>query len=100
MSSDACADGASTPPGMQKLPEHDHLQRLVGTWHGAMSCMTPDGTEMSSEGIMVTTAHGGFHTIDSYEGNVMGAPYKGHGVNSYCPLRKQFMSTWTDSMTG
>ncbi|MCA8970170.1 MAG: DUF1579 family protein [Planctomycetes bacterium] len=96
--SDGCESGAM--PGMQKLPQHDQLQRSVGTWDGAMTAWSPDGQEITSKGVMVSTAHGDFHTIDSYEGEVMGAPYVGHGINSYCPLRKQFMSTWTDSMSG
>ena len=28
----------------------------------------------------------------------MGQPFSGHGINSYCQVRKQYIASWADSM--
>lgn len=82
------------------LPQHALLQKHAGTWDAVIVTHMPDGQDQRAKGKMVTKKVGGFHTVDEFEGEVMGAPFTGRGSNSYCPVRKKFLSTWVDSMTG
>lgn len=79
-------------------PQHDMILELAGNWDAVVVMPGPDGNEQRSKGSMRTEKLGAFHTVDQFEGEMMGAPFHGRGINSYCPLRKQYVSTWVDSM--
>jgi hypothetical protein len=80
-------------------PEHAMLQKMVGTWDAAIFVHDEKGVEQKTKGTMTTTKHSDFHTIETFEGEFMGMKFTGHGVNSYCPVRKQYMTYWTDSLS-
>ncbi len=86
---------ASPKPG----PQHALLHRHVGTWDAVVIGVDPTGVEQRGKATMTTEKHTDFHTLDAFRGEVMGLPFLGHGVNSYCPMRKKFISSWTDSMS-
>lgn len=79
-------------------PEQAVLMATVGTWDAVVITMGPDGKEARDQGTMTTVKRGEFHTLDTYEGKFMGMDFTGTGINSYCPIRNKYMSTWVDSM--
>jgi hypothetical protein len=80
-------------------PQHAMLQKLAGTWDAVLIVKDEKGAEVRTRGTMTTVNHAAFHTVDSFEGEFMGLKMSGHGINGYCPARKQFFRLWTDSMT-
>ena len=78
-------------------PQHALLQKGIGTWDAAVTAKDDKGVEQKSKGSMITTKHGDFFTIDNFEGEMMGQKFVGHGVNGYCPIKKQYFCFWTDS---
>ena len=80
------------------VPEHKVLFESVGTWDAVIITQGPDGKELRDTGKMTTEKRGEFHTIDNFEGKFMDLPFTGHGINSYCPVRKKYLTTWVDSM--
>lgn len=79
--------------------EHAVLQQLAGTWDASLVIRGPDGKDVRTPGKLVTTPLAGFHTVDSFEGEMMGQKFQGHGMNGYCTARKQYFTYWADSMT-
>lgn len=79
--------------------QHSMLQKGAGTWDAVIVMQNMDGTEAKSKGVQTTTKVGDFHTYDVFEGEMMGAPFVGHGMNSYCPIQKKYIGTWADSMS-
>jgi len=79
--------------------EHAVLQKVVGTWQAEIVSKGQGGKETRTPGVLTTTAHAGFHTVDSFESMFMGQKFQGHGINGYCTVRKQYFTYWTDSMT-
>lgn len=102
----AVSQGEKKPQGgenghaMPEMPmpkptkEHEWLKGRVGTWETTVTCMgqTTRGTE-------VTKAHGDFWVISDFEGSFMNMPYKGHGLMTFDPDKKKFVSTWCDTMS-
>lgn len=87
-------------PGLpQSGPQHAMLQKLAGAWDAVVIVTAPDGSEQRSKATMQTEKHGNFHTVDRFDGGFMGVPFIGRGINSYCPLRKKYVTFWTDSMS-
>src|SRR5690606_9088301 len=80
-------------------PEHERILNLAGTWDAVITITAPDGSGQQSKGSLRTEKLGAFHTVDHFEGELMGMPFHGHGVNSYCPVRKQHVTFWSDSMS-
>ena len=87
------------PSPLRPAPQHDVLFQRVGTWDAVLVASCGDGKPVESKGTLTVRKHAGLHTVDEYEGELLGLPFTGLGLNSWCPLRKQFLSTWTDSMT-
>lgn len=79
--------------------EHALLQTSVGTWDALLVTYGPDGKEIRTKGKQTTTALAPFHTVDRYEGELMGQAFHGSGLNGYCTARKQYFAYWVDSMT-
>lgn len=82
----------------QAGPQHARLMKLVGNWDAVIIMADPTGAEQKSNAKMAMTKHSEFHTIEDFDGEFMGMPFKGHGINGYCPLKKQYYTLWTDSM--
>jgi Protein of unknown function (DUF1579) len=71
-------------------PQHARLQKLAGTWDAVLVRTDEHGALQRTRGTLTTTAHTGFHTVDTFRGEFMGGPYLGHGVNGYRSARKQY----------
>jgi hypothetical protein len=91
-------ESAAAPQGLMKPgPQHAMLRKLVGTWDAVVK--NPSGGEMTNTATMTRTSDSPFHTIDIFEGDMMGSKFVGHAIHGYCPIKKKFYSYWTDSMT-
>jgi len=97
----AYAHARTQDHGMMPVATEQHvmLLRSVGTWDAAVTTQGMDGKPEVTKGTQKVTKVGEFHTATSFEGTLMGMPFIGNGIDSYCPIRKQFMSTWADSMS-
>jgi hypothetical protein len=80
-------------------PQHAMLQKFAGNWDTVIVLKPPTGAEQRTKGTMNCAKHTDFHTIDSFEGELMGMKFLGHGINGYCPVKKKYFTLWTDSMT-
>lgn len=81
-------------------PEHAQLQQLVGTWDAAIKGYAEPGKPpMEAKGVETVTSLGGFSIVIDHQSDMMGS-YRGHGVRSFDPSKKKFVSTWSDSMNG
>ncbi len=99
---DAGANRSRAPQAFEAAgagEQHLMLQKLAGTWDAIVVMQDPKGVEVRTKGLLTTSKHADFHTIDSFQGDVMGMPMSGHGINGYCTVRKQFFTFWTDSMS-
>lgn len=81
--------------------EHALLKSFVGTWDAAIKgYMEPGKPPMENRGTETVTAMGGFWVVVDHQSEMMGQPYHGHGMRGYDALKKKYVSTWTDSMSG
>lgn len=94
----AAAPGHDQDP-LRPAPQHELLRRRVGTWEVRLFAPDGAGGRLESRGTLTVRALAEFHTVEDFEGDLFGQPLVGHGVNSWCPIRGRFLSTWTDSMT-
>ena len=92
-------DTAPAQDAFQPQAEHIRLQKLAGTWEAVIVTADPQGGEQRARGTLTTVEHAAYHTLETFQGEFMGMPFTGHGVNGYCTVRKQYFTFWTDSMT-
>jgi hypothetical protein len=77
-------------------PEHAMLQKLVGSWDATMSF-----GGMESKGTMVYKSElGGLFVSSQFTGEFAGSKFEGRGLDGYDAMKKKFVSTWADSMSG
>jgi hypothetical protein len=95
----ATADRSSAQEETRGGPENARLQRLAGTWDAVLFFPDGRGGEQRSTGTLTTAKHADFHTVDSFQGTVMGMPFVGHGINGYCNAGRQYFTFWTDSLS-
>ena len=75
-------------------PEHEMLKKLEGTWDATAKS---GGTE--SKGTMTyKMALNGLWLTSKFEGEFAGQKFEGHGMDSYDPFKKKFVSVWIDTM--
>ncbi len=80
-------------------PEHDLLKSLAGTWKTVTKAWMGPGDPQVSEGKCVTTVIlGGRYITDDLQGTFMNQPYEGFGVTGFDRLKKEYVSTWSDTM--
>jgi hypothetical protein len=82
-------------------PEHAHLASIVGTYDTIVTGFTPDGkvsekTKGTAERMMVLN---GRVLVEKFHGEMMGAPFEGHGMHGFDNVTKKYWSTWNDSMS-
>ena len=79
----------------QELPkpgkEHDHLNRLVGTWDAETE--SGNGTMTYKMGL------GGLWLIGDFEGEFGGMKFQGKGLDTYDSATKKYRSVWVDSFS-
>ncbi len=86
----------SGPPKPGK--EHELLKEYVGEWDVVGKMFMPDGKVETSKGKDSTRlACGGLWVISDFQGEMMGAPFTGHGVFGYDSSKKEYVGTWVDS---
>jgi hypothetical protein len=87
----ASARGQGPKPG----PEHEQLKKLAGTWEATVKL---GGTE--AKGTMTyREQQGGYWMVSHFSGDLGGQKFEGDGLDGYDPVKKRFVSMWTDSMT-
>jgi len=90
---------AQEMPMPQPTAEHERLQKDVGTWHAAVKMWMGPGDPMLSEGTETVSMVGAFWQVSSFEGSLMGQAFEGSGVMGWDAGKKQYVTTWVDSMT-
>jgi hypothetical protein len=74
--------------------EHEQLSKLAGTWEATVTM-----AGMESKGTMTyKQQQGGFWLVTHFIGEVGGQKFEGNGLDGYDPVKKKFVSIWTDSM--
>ena len=80
----------------EPAPEHEHLLSRVGTWDAVMQMWMGPGDPVKSTGVETNRALGAFHVVSEYKSDFMGMPFEGHGVLSWDPVKKKYVSLWVD----
>ncbi len=80
---------AQEPPKPGK--EHDHLERLVGTWDAETE--SGNGTMTYKMGL------GGLWLIGDFEGEFGGMKFQGKCLDTYDSATKKYRSIWVDSFS-
>ena len=84
---------AQEPP--KPGPEHELLKKMVGTWDVTMNV-----GGMEAKGTMVyKMVLGGLWLSGDFEGEFGGSKFQGHGMDSYDPVKKKYVSVFMDSMS-
>ena len=100
----SAAGGDQMKAWMEMMAPDDHhkeLAKFEGVWTAKTKVWMQPGTEpMMSEGKAVNrmVMNGRFLMMD-YEGNMMGMPFKGVGMNGFDKASKMYQSTWIDDMS-
>ena len=81
-------------------PEHKGLEAFAGTWDAtAKMWMDPSAPAQESKGVAENKMTlGGRFLEQSFEGTFMNQPFTGRGYTGYDLYKKQYVSTWMDSM--
>jgi hypothetical protein len=99
------ADAAKQMEMMMKMaspgPQHEKLKMMAGKFKADVSFrMAADAPETksvgSSENKMIM---GDRYLKQDYSGDMMGMPFTGMGITGYDNMKKQYMTTWCDSMS-
>jgi len=101
----AAQDPPKAPPGMPPMPkagpEHAVLKLDEGVWDATVeSFMAPGAPPAVSKGVETNTlGTGGMWLSTEFKGDMMSMPFHGHGVATWDPGKKKYVSTWTDNMS-
>jgi hypothetical protein len=90
------------PPMPAPGPEHQLLKMDEGTWDAVVEFTpAPGAPPMTSQGVEVNTVGcGGLCLITDFKGDMIGAPFHGHGTATWDSVKKKYVGSWTDSMSG
>lgn len=94
-----CLAGAGLSFG-QEFPkpglEHEHLQKLEGTWDAVMEM----GGQKSKATATYKAICGGMWLESDFEGQLApGLKFQGHGLDGYDQTKKKYVAVWVDSMS-
>jgi hypothetical protein len=80
---------------------HRRLAELAGTYTVRIkSWFEPGGPPMEETGTVTRSMTlDGRVMVEQFEGTMMGAPFKGHGMTGYDNVTGKYWSTWNDSMS-
>ncbi len=92
---------AQAPPALTAGPEHAVLKEDVGTWDASIEVMMPGAPATPPAKGVETNALScnGLCLATDFKGEVMGAPFEGHGVTTWDAARKKYVGGWSDSMS-
>jgi hypothetical protein len=99
----AKAGAQQMPPTPKPGPEHEILKMDVGTWDASVELIPgPGAAPMTSKGVEVNALGcGGMCLITDFKGEFMpGVTFQGHGVMTWDAVKKKYVGSWTDSMSG
>ncbi len=80
---------------------HQQFANLAGSWTTkTKEWMEPDKPPVESTGAAeMKMLLGGRFLQQKFTGDMMGQPYSGVGISAYDNVRKQYVSTWIDTMS-
>lgn len=90
--SDSAPQEAPDGPGK----EHDALKAFLGVWDAEIEAFGAKNAGVET----VTAGGGGFFIVTDFKGEMMGAPYHGHGVTGFDSAKKKYVGIWADSSGG
>jgi hypothetical protein len=98
----AGAAAAQDMPVPKPGPEHKLFDMDAGSWDATVEIwMAPGAPPQVSKGTETSTIGcGGLCLITDFKSEMMGAAFHGHGTSAWDPLKKKYVGTWTDSMSG
>jgi Protein of unknown function (DUF1579) len=80
-------------------PEHAHLAKMAGEWDTFVEDLTPGmGNEKSTGSASSKMIMGGRFLLEEFKGTMMGQPFEGMALLGYDNIRKEYVSTWIDTM--
>jgi uncharacterized protein DUF1579 len=80
-------------------PEHEFLKSLAGNWKAVTKAWMAPGDPQVSEGSAVRTIIlGGRYLKDEFKSTFMNQPFEGFGITGYDVAKKEYVSTWSDTM--
>lgn len=84
---------------MQAKPSKHHavLERTVGTWDATFHIPMKEVQE--EKGVLTRRMIGKLWVVEDFVGQLMGAPFHGHGATGYDPAKQKYVGTWIDSWT-
>lgn len=86
----------SAQPALPKPgPEHEFLKKFEGDWDVTVSM---GGTQSKGSASYRITL-GGFWLSEHFQGEFGGMKFEGRGTTGYDPLKKKYVTAWTDSMS-
>ena len=86
----------------QPTAEHNKLKETTGVWkvHSTFYMdPNPETRPMEADATETVEMFGDFWTRGVYESSFMGMPFKGQSTLGYDPEKKEYISTWIDSMS-
>ncbi|MBI5435380.1 MAG: DUF1579 domain-containing protein [Planctomycetes bacterium] len=87
-------DGA--PPRPEPAPEHKLLMERLGTWDCEMQMWMGPGEPERMKGVEKNRALAPFHLVSEFTADMPSMQFEGHGVMSWDPEKKKFVSLWVD----
>jgi len=101
------AGGEGMPPGMEQMMKlaqpgehHQHLAVMVGDWtYTQKMWMDPSQPPIETKGKASGRSLLGGRFIETvYNGEFMGMPFEGHGIDGYDNTTKKHTGFWVDNM--
>lgn len=86
----------------QPTAEHNKMRELAGVWKVHSSFYmdpNPEAPPMEVEATETVEMFGPFWLRSDYESEFMGQPFRGHCTLGYDPEKKEYVSTWIDTMS-
>lgn len=86
----------------QPTAEHNKIKELAGVWKVQSTFYmdpNPETPPMESEAKETVENFGNFWIRGVYESNFMGMPFQGQSTLGYDSEKKEYVSTWIDSMS-
>lgn len=78
---------------------HQWMAKYSGTWEGDVNTyMDPANPTKDKATVHQKMDLNGLYQISDYSGNMMGMPFKGHGILAYDNAKKEFVNTWIDNL--
>lgn len=79
---------------------HQALAPKVGKWTVELKQFKPDGTTETMNGTSEARwVFDGRFVEEDFKAEYMGVPFEGRGTTGYDNMKKQYVSTWIDSMS-